>query len=97
MICRHILVLHLPRFHSWPARLRLSGIVVLSLLCLLNLRHELSLPWAGFPSTTLDPLAQQLGHPTFAAIRGYEQNLPQHIPPDLLSKAMIRPRYTDLR
>ncbi|KAJ7358334.1 hypothetical protein DFH08DRAFT_770205 [Mycena albidolilacea] len=93
MICRRVLVLHLPRFHSWPARLRLSGIVVLSLLCLLNLRHELSLPWAGFPSTTLDPLAQQLGHPTFAAIRGYEQNLPQHIPPDLLSKRMIRPRY----
>ncbi|KAJ6586439.1 hypothetical protein DFH09DRAFT_1143376 [Mycena vulgaris] len=41
----------------------------------------------------LDAISQELGHPTFAEIRQYERDLPQHTAPSSLIKGMAHPRY----
>ncbi|KAJ7342468.1 hypothetical protein DFH08DRAFT_874333 [Mycena albidolilacea] len=76
-----------PRLQSLWARLCIFTVVSLVLFWVFLPRHE-----SHFPPWTAS-LAQELGHPMFPDIRSYEQNLPQHVMPSLLSKGTDRPRY----
>ncbi|KAK7039809.1 SH3 and PX-domain-containing 3 [Favolaschia claudopus] len=49
-------------------------------------------PWTAFPPLVVDPLALELGHPTFLEIRFHERNLPQHVKPNLLLEGPDPPR-----
>ncbi|KAJ7660133.1 hypothetical protein DFH06DRAFT_1193838 [Mycena polygramma] len=78
MYCQHSL-----RPQSVWTRLVLCGLASLALLWLL-------IPVHG--SSMLLSMIVDLG-PAFPDIRFYERNLPQHVPPALLSKGKDRPRY----
>ncbi|KAJ7138598.1 hypothetical protein C8R46DRAFT_1321598 [Mycena filopes] len=85
----------IPAFlHSWG---RLCAVLTGFLIVL-----WFTVPRSARPALVLTPqfddaLAKSLGHPTFAEAREYERNLPQHIPPALLTKSGDRPRYLFLK
>ncbi|KAJ7485884.1 hypothetical protein FB451DRAFT_1231354, partial [Mycena latifolia] len=86
---RHI-AWHFPRFHSRWATLGLYSSIGILLLWFFIPRHQLP---PAFPPLVLDPVSQELGHPSFFEIKQYERNLSQHTPPNSLTKGIVRPRY----
>ncbi|KAJ6467960.1 hypothetical protein C8R47DRAFT_1303095 [Mycena vitilis] len=84
----------LSRSVRFQSRLWLWGIVVLGgLLIFLNSRQPHPPSSVFNTPIPLDALAQELGHPTFASIRKYERDLPQHVRPSVVPKGGDRPRY----
>ncbi|KAJ6568920.1 hypothetical protein B0H19DRAFT_1349618, partial [Mycena capillaripes] len=67
----------------------------LLLVCFVLFAHTWHRESSLFPPLVIDPVAQELGHPTFADVRTYERNLHQHRVPTFLSKfkGVDRPRY----
>ncbi|KAJ6529733.1 hypothetical protein B0H19DRAFT_1193152 [Mycena capillaripes] len=83
------------RLQSRPAKRYFYAFFCLVLVWFLILAHTWNPGSSLFPPLLIDPVAQQLGHPTFTDIRTYERNLPQHRLPTFLSRftGADRPRY----
>ncbi|KAF7357078.1 SH3 and PX-domain-containing 3 [Mycena sanguinolenta] len=79
----------MPRLKSLWVVVCFSGVAALGLLWYLMPLRDSPAEWATVPPESL-ALTEQLGHPSFADIKIYEQNLPQIQP---LSRFEQRPRY----
>ncbi|KAK7044288.1 SH3 and PX-domain-containing 3 [Favolaschia claudopus] len=86
----------IPRFPSSYVRVSLVGLALLTIFWFVLAHRGNPKPWTAFPLLVVDPLAQELGHPTFPEIRFHERNLPQHaslLPQRLYFHRPRRPRY----
>ncbi|KAJ6529724.1 hypothetical protein B0H19DRAFT_1082835 [Mycena capillaripes] len=74
------------RLQSRPAKRYFYALFCLLFVWCLALAHAWHRESSLFPPLLIDPVAQQLGHPTFTDIRIYERNLPQHRLPTFRSR-----------